>query len=92
MQISIGALLRGTVDQLVGLIVDDGFVAVGAVVALVVTAWLAGLPGDAVPHDALGVFLFAVVAVVLLASLARAGRAARVHAVPPSGSVADPAD
>lgn len=74
-------LLRVVVEQSIGLIVDDGFIAVGAIVALVLTGLLAAAPSDVVPHDALGVVLFAIVTVVLLASLARAGRAARAHVV-----------
>jgi hypothetical protein len=50
-------------------------------VALVLTGLLASASTDVVPHDALGVVLFVIVTVVLLGSLARAGRAARVHAV-----------
>lgn len=81
MRIDLGSILRGIVGQSVGLIVDDGFIAVGAVLALVLTGVLASASIDLVPHDALGVVLFAIVTVVLLGSLVRAGRAARAHAV-----------
>jgi hypothetical protein len=78
---SVTSLLRGVVSQAVGLIVDDGFIAVGAVAALVLTGLLASASISLVPHDALGVVLFAIVTIVLLGSLARAGRAAQAHAV-----------
>jgi hypothetical protein len=81
MNISISGILRGTVDQVVGLVIDDGFVAVGAVLALVLTGWLAA-NDTLVPLDALGVVLFAAVSVFLLGSIVRAGRAAKVHAAP----------
>jgi hypothetical protein len=81
MRFSVAGLLRGTVDQLIGLIVDDGFVAVGAVLALLITGWLSANATELVPHNALGVFLFLVTSVFLLASLARAGVAARSDTV-----------
>jgi hypothetical protein len=81
MNVSLGGILRGIVSQTIGLIVDDGFIAVGAVAALVATGVLALPSIDLVPHDSLGVVLFAIVTVVLLGSLVRAGRAARMHAV-----------
>jgi len=81
MTISLGGILRGIVSQSIGLIVDDGFIAIGAVVALGLTGALALPSVDLVPHEALGVVLFTIVTVVLLGSLLRAGRAARTHAV-----------
>ncbi len=81
MNISISGILRGTVDQVIGLVIDDGFVAVGAVLALVLTGWLAA-NDTPVPVDALGVVLFAAVSLFLLGSIARAGRAAQTHAAP----------
>jgi hypothetical protein len=82
MHISISGIIRGTVDQVVGLVIDDGFVAVGAVVALLLTGWLAAGDATVVPHEALGVFLFVVTSLFLLGSVARAGRAAQEHAAP----------
>lgn len=81
MRISWRGVLRGLVSRSIGLIVDDGFIAVGAVVALVVTGILAWVPIDLIPHDALGVLLLGIVTVVLLGSLLRAGLAARAHVV-----------
>jgi hypothetical protein len=96
MHISIRGIVRGTVDQVVGLVVDDGFVAVGAVVALLLTGWLAAAEEEAIlPHDALGVFLFVTVSLFLLGSIARAGRAAQAHAAsarPSRDMAGEPAD
>jgi len=86
MQISPSGILRGIVSQTLGLVVDDGFIAVGAVAALVLTGLLASASIELVPHDALGVVLFGIVTIVLLGSLARAGRAARTHAVEASAA------
>ena len=94
MNISISGILRGTVDQVIGLVIDDGFVAVGAVLALVLTGWLAA-NDTVVPLEALGVVLFAAVSLFLLGSIARAGRAARAHAAPTpphAGLAGDAAD
>lgn len=82
MSISMKGAVRATIDQIVGLVVDDGFVAVGAVVALLVTGWFATSGSSIVPTEALGMLLFVVVSIVLLASVARAGLGARAHAVP----------
>lgn len=81
MRTSVSLVLRSVAGQAVGLIVDDGFIAVGAVVALVLTGLLASASIDLIPHDALGVVLFVIVTIVLLGSLARAGRSAQAHAV-----------
>ncbi len=91
MNVSLDSILRGIVSQSVGLIVDDGFIAVGAVIALVVTGLLASASIEAV-HDALGIVLFAIVTAVLLGSLARAGRSARTHAVEAPAAEAVAAD
>lgn len=90
MRVSVSGIARGVVGQAVGLIVDDGFIAVGAVVALVLTGLLASAPTELIPHDALGIVLFAIVTIVLLGSLLRAGRHARAeraeaHAADASG-------
>jgi hypothetical protein len=81
MRRSAASVLRGIVRQAIGLVVDDGFIAVGAVAALVLTATLAWASVEVIPRDALGVVLFAIVAVVLFVSLVRAGRAAQAQAV-----------
>jgi hypothetical protein len=86
MRISPSGIVRGIVSQTIGLVVDDGFIAVGAVVALLLTGLLASASVQLIPHDALGVVLFGIVTIVLLGSLLRAGRAARTHAVEASAA------
>lgn len=68
--------LKTIVANLVGLIVDDGLIAGGGILALVVTGLLAGLELPLLgPY--LGLVLFLLVAVILLVSLFRAAREAR---------------
>ncbi len=73
-------LPRAIVENVVGLIVDDGLVVAGAVAALVITGLLAAY-APAVPHVVLGILLFALVIGSLIASLVRAARGAQRHAV-----------
>jgi uncharacterized membrane protein (Fun14 family) len=78
---------RSALENVVGLIVDDGLVVVGAILALVITWALSN--ADAVPHVLVGIALFVLVAASLLASLLRAARDAHRHAVDaPSGDQA----
>lgn len=72
----LGSIARGVVETLVGLIVDDGLVVVGALLALVVTGLLANL-APAIPHWLFGLLLFLLVAATLMGSLLRAARRAR---------------
>lgn len=75
------------IEQLVGLFIDDGLVVAGAVGALVVTGILS--QATEIPSLWLGILLFVLVALSLIASLLRAARDAHRHAVDaPSG---DPA-
>jgi multisubunit Na+/H+ antiporter MnhE subunit len=80
-------VLRSIVQNVIGLIVDDGLVVLGAIVALLVT-WLLTSIGPDIPHLLIGVILFLLVAVSLLASLLRAARDAHRHAVEPPGDAA----
>jgi hypothetical protein len=69
-------LLRGIWDNTYGLLVDDGQLAIGAIVALVVT-WLAA-QSPALQENA-GWLLLALVVALVIANLYRAGRNARRH-------------
>ena len=70
------SVFRGIWDNTYGLLVDDGQLAVGAIVALAIT-WLVASSGtDAVRQNA-GWLLLALVVVLVVANLYRAGRNAR---------------
>lgn len=69
-------LLAGA-RELLGLLVDDGAVAIGVLVAVAVAALLAGALGDGV-----GWVLLGLVWVALAVSLVRAGRARSRASVP----------
>ena len=73
-------LPRAIVENVVGLIVDDGLVVVGALGALAITGLLATY-ATGVPHIVIGVLLFILVIGSLVASLLRAARGAQRHAV-----------
>lgn len=83
----VAGFLRAVVENVIGLIVDDGLVVLGAIFALVVT-WLLTSVGPDLPHVLIGIVLFLLVAVSLLASLLRAARDAHRHAVEPPGDAA----
>jgi hypothetical protein len=70
------SVLRGIWDNTYGLLVDDGQLAVGAIAALALT-WLAAQT-EALKDNA-GWLLLAIVLVLVMANLYRAGRSARRH-------------
>lgn len=74
------AVLRAVVDTVVGLVVDDGLVVVGALAALIVTGLLSRFAPE-VPDVLVGIVLFVLVAASLVASLLRAARDAHRHAI-----------
>ncbi|HZP94820.1 MAG TPA: hypothetical protein VFC31_00595 [Candidatus Limnocylindria bacterium] len=63
-------------DNTYGLLVDDGQLALGAVAALAIT-WLIAQIGDALLRENAGWLLYAMVLVLVVANLYRAGRNAR---------------
>jgi len=70
------SVLRGIWDNTYGLLVDDGQLAVGAIAALAITWVIAAYSPEAVREDA-GWALLAMVVVLVIANLYRAGRNAR---------------
>ena len=68
--------LRGVWDNTYGLLVDDGQLAIGAITALAITWLIAQYASDAVREDA-GWLLLAMVIILVLANLYRAGQNAR---------------
>ena len=70
------SVLKGIWENTYGLLVDDGQLAVGAIVALAITWVIAQYAGEAVQEDA-GWALLAMVIVLVVANLYRAGRNAR---------------
>lgn len=72
--------LRGIVETLYGLLVDDGQLAIGALAALFVTWLVANVVGDR-SHEILGWLLLVMVLLLVVANLYRAGRNARSKAV-----------
>lgn len=83
----ITGFVGAVIEQLVGLFVDDGLVVVGAVGSLILTGILSQTTD--LPSVWLGILLFVLVALSLVASLLRAVRDAHRHAIDaPSG---DPA-
>jgi hypothetical protein len=74
------SLGRAIVENVVGLVVDDGLVVLGALAALAITALLTNV-APAIPHELLGLLLFVLVAASLIASLLRAAHAARRDSV-----------
>jgi hypothetical protein len=67
------SVIRGIWDNTYGLLVDDGQLAIGAIVALAVTWVIAEHASEAVREDA-GWALLAMVVVLVVANLYRAGR------------------
>jgi hypothetical protein len=81
----LGSVLRGVLFAIVGLIVDDGLVVLGAFFALLAT-WALANAAPELPPVLIGIVLFGLVAASLIASLLRAARAAHRHPVePPTG-------
>jgi len=72
-------VLRSVWENTYGLLVDDGQLAIGAIAALAVT-WLIARASSEQVRDNAGWVLLALVIVVVLANLYRAGRSALRHA------------
>jgi hypothetical protein len=70
------SLLRAAWDNTYGLLVDDGQLALGAVLALVITWVVAQTSGDALRENA-GWLLYAMALALTIANIYRAGRRAR---------------
>ena len=68
--------LRGVWDNTYGLLVDDGQLAIGAIAALAITWLIAQYASDGVRESA-GWLLLAMVIVLVVANVYRAGRNAR---------------
>ena len=68
--------LRGVWENTYGLLVDDGQLAIGAIVAMAI-AWLVAQSGNAVLQENAGWVLLALVVVLVIANIYRAGRNAR---------------
>lgn len=68
--------LRGLWDNTYGLLVDDGQLAVGAIVAMAI-AWLVAASGNDVLRENAGWVLLLLIVVLVIANLYRAGRNAR---------------
>ena len=71
-------MFRSIWSTLVGLLVEDGQLAVGAILALAITWALATAGGDAA-HQVVGWVLLAMVLVLVVANLYRAGLTARAR-------------
>jgi len=70
------SVLRGIWDNTYGLLVDDGQLAIGAIVSLAITWFVAQSGTDEVRENA-GWLLLVLVVVLVIANLYRAGRNAR---------------
>ena len=77
--------LRAIWDNTYGLLVDDGQLALGAVVALAITFVIAQTSGDELRENA-GWLLYAMVLALAVANIYRAGRNARRKKVSPPPS------
>jgi len=73
------SVLRAIWDNTYGLLVDDGQLAIGAIVALAIM-WLIAATTPSEGHDNAGWLLLGLVVALVLANLYRAGRNARRHA------------
>ena len=69
-------MLRAVWDNTYGLLVDDGQLAIGAIAALAI-AWTAAMTGGEAVRENAGWLLLAMVLVLAVANLYRAGRNAR---------------
>ena len=69
-------VLRGVWDNTYGLLVDDGQLAIGAIAALAITWVIAEYSSEAIRENA-GWLLVAMVIVLVIANLYRAGRNAK---------------
>ncbi|MEO8511311.1 MAG: hypothetical protein ABI534_08715 [Chloroflexota bacterium] len=74
------SLGRAIVENVVGLVVDDGLIVLGALAALAITGLLAAF-APAIPHELLGLLLFVLVAASLMALPLRAAHAAQRDSV-----------
>ena len=70
------SVLRGVWENTYGLLVDDGQLAIGAVAALAITWLIADVGSEAIRENA-GWVLLALVVVLVVANLYRAGRNAQ---------------
>ena len=70
------SFLRGVWDNTYGLLVDDGQLAIGAIAALAITWIIAQYASDAIREGA-GWLLLAMVIVLVIANVYRAGQTAR---------------
>ncbi|HYR94278.1 MAG TPA: hypothetical protein VEP48_08755 [Methylomirabilota bacterium] len=70
------SLLRGIWDNTYGLLVDDGQLAVGAIAALAITWVVATIGGSAIQQNS-GWLLLAMVLVLAVANIYRAGHNAK---------------
>jgi hypothetical protein len=68
--------LRGIADAVWGLLVEDGSLAVGIVVALAIT-WAAAVALGEGAHDVVGWLLLAILTALIVFNLQAAGRKAR---------------
>lgn len=68
--------LKGIWEAVWGLLVEDGSLAIGIVVALAVT-WVAGIALGEGAHDVVGWLLLAILTALIMVNLQAAGRKAR---------------
>ncbi|MEP6693892.1 MAG: hypothetical protein ABJB39_04555 [Chloroflexota bacterium] len=71
-------MLRGIWDNTYGLLVDDGQLAVGAIVVLGIT-WVVASSSNQTLQDNAGWILLVLVLALVVVNLYRAGRSARRH-------------
>lgn len=72
------SVLRGIWDNTYGLLVDDGQLAVGAIVVLGIT-WVVASSSNQTLQDNAGWILLVLVLALVVVNLYRAGRSARRH-------------
>jgi hypothetical protein len=77
------SVLRAIWENTYGLLVDDGQLALGAVIALAITLVVAQTSGDAVQENA-GWLLYAMVLALAVANIYRAGHNARRKSTDPT--------